>query len=196
LAARRAPPEAYHAHALERIPARDCTIRVVCRRRSIPKWRLTMARKVFYVCAGMLMLALSYHLGAGRATAGAGLALPTEVVTLSGVLQNGETIPLPMYADGTVASEAECDWIVSDALGSPTSVRSWCYAADAVYNTYFPITFLTAHRGRVVNIAPTGQSNSIETYANYLIIATRSTGPTPAHQETWGRLKARYAPGR
>ena len=28
-----------------------------------------MARKFFYVCAGMLMLALSYHLGASTATA-------------------------------------------------------------------------------------------------------------------------------
>ena len=28
-----------------------------------------MARKFFYVCAGMLMLALSYHLGAGTAAA-------------------------------------------------------------------------------------------------------------------------------
>ena len=28
-----------------------------------------MARKFFYVCAGMLMLALSYHLGANTATA-------------------------------------------------------------------------------------------------------------------------------
>ena len=31
-----------------------------------------MARKFFYVCAGMLMLALSYHLGASTATAQAG----------------------------------------------------------------------------------------------------------------------------
>jgi hypothetical protein len=28
-----------------------------------------MARKFFYVCAGMLILALSYHLGASTATA-------------------------------------------------------------------------------------------------------------------------------
>jgi len=31
-----------------------------------------MARKFFYVCAGMLMLALSYHFGASSATAQAG----------------------------------------------------------------------------------------------------------------------------
>ncbi len=155
-----------------------------------------MARKFFFVCAGMLMLSFSYHLGADRATAGAGLSMPTEVVALSGVLSNGETIPLPIYADGTVASEAECDWIVSDALGTFNVSRPWCYAADAAYNTTVPIEFLAAHRGRVVNIPPSGQSNSIETYANYLIIATRAGGPTSTRQESWGQVKQRYAPAR
>jgi hypothetical protein len=41
----------------------------------------TMARKFFYICAGMLMLALSYHLGAG--TAGA-QAPGNPVVAVSG----------------------------------------------------------------------------------------------------------------
>jgi len=80
-----------------------------------------MARKFFLIAAGMFLLALSYHFGAGRATAGAGLALPTEVAALSGVLQDGETIPLPIYADGTVASEAECNWTVSEAVRDPYS---------------------------------------------------------------------------
>ena len=40
-----------------------------------------MARKFFYICAGMLMLALSYHLGAG--TAGAQAAYPITAVLTS-----------------------------------------------------------------------------------------------------------------
>jgi hypothetical protein len=157
-----------------------------------------MARKVFFMCAGMLMLALSYHFGAttagaSGAAASVGFASPTEVAVLSGLLQNGETIPLPTYADGTVASEAECNWTVSEAVGGAQSSQAWCYAADATYGIYLPIEFLNAHRGRVVNIPPVGASNAPATSANYLIIATRvASGPTSAQHESWGQVKARY----
>lgn len=45
-----------------------------------------MARKFFYVCAGMLMLAPSYHFGATAATA-QGSANPVVAATQ---VQNGE----------------------------------------------------------------------------------------------------------
>jgi hypothetical protein len=156
------------------------------------------ASKFFYVCAGLFLLALSYHFGASTATAtvsGAGLVVPTEVAALSGVLLDGETIPLPTYADGTVASETECNWTVSAAVGNTNANPSWCYAADAQYSTGLPPDFLAAHRGRIVNITPIGQSYAQPTIANYLIIATRASGgPTPALRESWGQVKSRYAP--
>jgi hypothetical protein len=54
-----------------------------------------MARKFFYICAGMLMLALSYHFGASTATAQA----PSNPIVAADVgrafTANGD-----VYADG------------------------------------------------------------------------------------------------
>ena len=98
-----------------------------------------MARTFFYVCAGVFLLALSYHFGAspagaGGVTASARLAAPTEVATLTGVLPAGATIPLPTYADGTTALESECTWIVSGARDTGDK-KYYCFAADAMYRT-------------------------------------------------------------
>jgi hypothetical protein len=156
-----------------------------------------MARRFFYICAGMLMLALSYHFGASTAGAqSAGIAAPSEVAALSGLLRNGETIPLPTYADGTTALESECRWIVSPAIDFGGA--SWCLAADGSYGNIFDVqyaatsSFFTAHRGRVVN-CPT--SNVPQEAVNFLIIATRGASqPTTALHQSWGQVKALYHP--
>lgn len=137
-----------------------------------------MARKFFYVCAGMLLLVLSYHFGAAS-TAAAGFPEPSEVATLSGELPDGGTIPLPVYADGSTASEAECRWIVSPrTFLVQYSGYVYCYST-----------------GRVVHVVSQGGQNDPATVANYMIIASRLTSlPTGAQRETWSQAKARYAP--
>ena len=142
-----------------------------------------MIRRFFVVSAGLLMLTLAWYSGTHDAHAQTGGAVnPTEVATLSGVISNGETIPLPVYSDGSTALESECRWLVStNLIGCPGT----SYAQVTVCNT----------TGRVVNSycefssggGPTGVP------ANYLIIATRgSGGATPAHVESMGGLKAKY----
>jgi hypothetical protein len=135
------------------------------------------ARKFFYVCAGLLMLALSYHMGAGRASAQS-VAAP-ETVVLAGTLPDGGTIPLPHYSDGMVALESECKWIVSVNF--------------ATANGGYMQGFSCSTTGRVVSVS-VGGSNPLPTVANYMIIATRGALPTPTQQQSWGQLKGRYAP--
>ena len=97
-----------------------------------------MARKFFYVCAGMLMLALAYHFGATTATAQA----PGNSVTAA--FGNAGFPGFAFTANGDVYYTAN--------VGSP---------------------------------APWQHINNIF-----------NGGPTPARQESWGQVKARYAPNR
>jgi hypothetical protein len=155
------------------------------------------ARKFFYICAGLFLLAMSYHLGASAAGAAAPVAQPSETAMLSGVIHSGQTIPLPVYSDGTTALESECAWTVSPAFYSGSD--NWCYTADAfivgepaAYVDHDNTAFYNAHRGRVVN-AGGGAGWPLD--ANYIIIATRGASqPTPTLQQSWGQLKSRYAP--
>ena len=158
-----------------------------------PKGPLMLMR-FFYASATVLMLTLAYHLGAGTAgAASVGLATPTEVAVLSGVLQNGATIPLPTYADGTTALESECKWSVSNTYFGAGD--TWCYTADAVYgtppSTYENATFFNSHAGRVMNAGHAGGGGTYD--GNYIIVATREASqPTPALHQSFSQVKARY----
>jgi hypothetical protein len=161
-----------------------------------------MARKFFLVAAGMFLLALSYHFGvstagASGAAATAGLAAPTEVAMLTGVLTNGGVIPLPTYADGTTALESECQWIVSLPFFT-NAADSWCFTESTLHGMrdvgstrYDNPTFYSMHPGRVINVG-----GSQEAYnASYLIIATRGASlPTSTLHQSWGQVKALYHP--
>lgn len=61
-------------------------------------------RRFFLLSASLLCLALTltlgFHLGQGTLSAS---PIPTEVAVLSGVINNGQEIPLPVYRDGTAA---------------------------------------------------------------------------------------------
>jgi hypothetical protein len=144
-----------------------------------PVRRFVMAaRKFFCVCTGLFLLALSYHMGAGRASAQSSAAPETAILT--GTLPDGGTIPLPHYTDGTEALERECKWIVSVNFASA--------------NFGYMQGFSCYTTGRVVTVG-VGGSSPLPTVANYMIIATRGTGqPTPTSQESWGSLKSRYSP--
>jgi hypothetical protein len=147
-----------------------------------------MAKKFFFVCAGLLMLTAAGFL-ASRAVVPAHAAsqfpTPTEVATLSGILPHGAIIPLPVYADGTAATEGECVWLVSiESLMLPTT-PFFCYASASAGGD-------ALIRGRVVSCYAGGVGNATGN-VNYLIIATRPAhGATTAQQQSWGALKANY----
>ena len=132
-------------------------------------------KKFFYVSVGLLILALSYHFGA--TSVGAQGATAPDVAVLAGTIGDGGTIPLPHFADGTEALESECRWIVSTHTSSGNTPN---YGGFVCYTT-----------GRVVTVATSGSGTTVNV-ANYLIIATRATGPVSVQRHTIGELKQLY----
>ncbi len=153
---------------------------------------MNRARAFTYVCAGLFLLALSYHFGARRANAQTGTA--PEIAVLTGSVSDGGTIPLPHYVDGTQAAESECQWIVS-----PQTVGS---------NNNLPVFLRCSTTGRTVRIywcaqgcsnpgdcvpnpcAP--QGGALAGTASYVIVATRVTGAVGTVRQSIGELKERY----
>ena len=146
-----------------------------------------MAKRFFYVCAGLLMLAASYDLGTRNASAAGSMVIPTEVATLSGVLNDGETIPLPVYADGTTALESECKWTVAlhhIGSGPPPGGSGWWREETCSADGRLVHCFAYAYNSEWFTLAGD---------VNYLIIATRGTGgPTAVQSQSFGSLKAKY----
>jgi len=119
-------------------------------------------KRFFYACGALLCLALAYHLGASNAAAKPPGSL-ADVAVLTGVLDDGDTIPLPVYSDGTPALESDCRWIVSinrtDLPNLP--MRDNCYTDGRV---------VRASTCDVVNGDCTTTHSAM---ANYMIIAVR-----------------------
>lgn len=137
-----------------------------------------MAKKLFYMCAGLTLLCVALQARIPQASGAASAALPGEVAVLTGTVADGETLPLPVYADGTSALEAECKWIVSInvAWGLGSGERVVCYT-----------------EGRRVHVGGTGSTPpfGLQNVANFMVIATRGAGsPTSARSTSWGALKA------
>ena len=124
-----------------------------------------MARKFFYVCAGMLMLALSYHLGATTATAQAAGSL--ECASYSG----------------------NAAWAVA---GHHLYYLS--NSAPREFVDYGPLPNATravacGPLGVVLEDGSVWQSSFGEwvQFGQFPL-----GGPVPAQQQSWGQLKARY----
>ena len=86
-----------------------------------------MAKKFFYVCAGLLMLAIAYHLGAGTATA---QAPSNSVVAAQGGAGGVSTVWTAngdVYVSDNPASTAP--WLrksnVFSGGATPTAMQSW-----------------------------------------------------------------------
>lgn len=141
-------------------------------------------KKLFLASASILMLALAYQLGVRSAGASSGMSVPTEVATLSGVLHDGQTIPLPVFADGTTALESECSWSVSlnhMGFGPPPGGGGWW--REETCRT----------EGRLIRCYAYSYDSGWYTQggdANFLIIATRGAPlPTNARAQSWGSVK-------
>jgi hypothetical protein len=102
-----------------------------------------VAKRFFYVCAGILCLALAYHLGVQSATAQVGSTV------------NG----FAMYPGGGAASTC---WVMTPS--------------GDIY-------------GRYLDPNSSGSSSPLYFVGNFW------GGPTPATQQTWGGVKARYRQG-
>src|SRR5437773_2342702 len=88
------------------------------------------ARSFFFVCAGLLCLALVYHAGQGATAQSTGAP---EIAILAGTVHDGETIPLPHYVDGSPALESECRWIASVHTAVASIMGGvWCYTTGRV----------------------------------------------------------------
>lgn len=103
----------------------------------------------------------------------------SEVAVLSGTLQDGGQIPLPVYSDGTVAMQADCHWIVS---GDGWTVSNGWYINCFTLPDRTVRAYATLYGG---SIRPA--------QANYLIIATRpASGPTASETRSWSDIKSRF----
>jgi hypothetical protein len=114
-------------------------------------------KRFFFVCAGLLCLALVYHLGASNAVAKPPGSL-ADVGVLAGVLSDGETIPLPTFSDGTPAFESDCRWTVSTSRSDHQNLPE----SEVCYT-----------EGRVVHASSCFNGNCRPEKANYMIIAVR-----------------------
>lgn len=143
------------------------------------------AKKLFYISAAVLCIALAYHLGARMAGAGVTTALQ-EVAVLSGQVANGGTIPLPHYADGSEAFESECRWTVgvaheSGTLSSGFIKRIECFTEGRTVRAF-----------TCVQNDCFGGDDPQSATANYFVVAVRNDAPTRTQPATFGSVKARW----
>ncbi len=141
-----------------------------------------MAKRFFYVCAGILMLALSYHFGASTA----GAQAPGNPIVAAFSQPSGGTKELWAYSlngDVFVSEDSGLSFShranvfggsgtgkgVAAAFPNPnTTNEQWVYAADGS-------EYLTEDAG-----------------ATYTLRADVFAGPTPVQPTTFGAIKARF----
>jgi hypothetical protein len=144
-----------------------------------------MARRFFYVCAGLLCFMLAYQLGVR--SAGAQTGQLAEVATGMYDLNAGDPIPMPRYADGTPAQPSECSYSVA------------AYTAGFLFPS--PYVVEGVHFGVVApHSAPIleayfwneQQRPPFPATATITVLAVRVARPTQATRGSWGQVKARY----
>ena len=137
------------------------------------------ARKFFYVAAGMFLLALSYHLGADSAKAQAGLVTVASEATNSNVhvAVVGRTIHFA-GTDGEGALSSVTRGSLPPVPGTGAVV--WANAANGTQ--WF------------VAILDNGDVYHFIDGSGWVLAGNLVSGPTPALRQSWGQLKARYAP--
>ena len=143
-----------------------------------------MAKQFFYVSVGVVGLAVAWTLLAHPVEALNPTATSSEVAILTGVLNDGDTIPLPTYSDGAVATESECHWIVSP---NSQSLSVWVTPAN--------FEFVCRTVGRVVSCYTLRYGPmQIPGQANYMVIASRAVqgDPTKTESSSWGEIKREF----
>lgn len=118
-----------------------------------------------------------------------------EIAIAEAVLQPGEQVPLPVYADGTSASENEVFWTAhfwrADFLEHPGYDTSPRYnVGDHCQGGFTGRTW----GGGEAAIGTNSGINAPRAAFSVMVtvIAVRSAAPTPAARQPWGSLKAKY----
>jgi hypothetical protein len=118
-------------------------------------------------------------------------------------------VPLPHYADGTVASENEVFWTVhlwrarfgnapgvNGRLDTYTPATPCCMsptsAGDVVRAEFSGLTY----GGGSGRLAPKTDSPNVATEVDVMVtvVAVRNAVPTSTRANSWGQVKSRYAP--
>lgn len=126
--------------------------------------------KVFVtVCAGIFLLALSYHLGARNATAQIG----GSVVEGAAIHTNGGSLHYTGVVDRMFCID-----------GIPNAFAPPIPGTERVLATH-PSYYVMLESGTILNLqgSPT---------ASWVTVGHLCPAATPALSETWGRVKARY----
>lgn len=122
-----------------------------------------MARKFFYTCAGMLMLALSYHLGARDA---AGQSIPVIEAT--------------SYDNGAFFAVFSGAWNQIDT-----------HTGSVLLSYPLPVQAPVAGTGNDLVLYKNGDLYIYD--SAWVLKGNVFGGPTPALHESWGQVKSRYA---
>ncbi len=125
-----------------------------------------MTRKFFFSCAGLLCLALAYHLGSSRAVAG-----PDEIVASSG------------YNCGAVA-------IVTNRVlyrSSATDLQPLDAPLPPIPGTS-PVVWIDA----CMLVAVLANGDVYGYKGDWIYLGNGITNATPVRLESWGGVKSRY----
>lgn len=136
-----------------------------------------LAKRFFYVCAGLLCLALAYQLGVGKAQGQGG-----------GTLSSGDFFYRGLYAltpDGRIYSRGTDFPSNPWTLGRTVPVTSRAVALRVESGAVFPNPFFYV-------FTEDGTVFECDGYYGACSSTNAFTGPTPATPETWGSVKARY----
>jgi hypothetical protein len=139
-----------------------------------------MARKFYYTCAGMFLLALSYQLGANTATAQAGAN-----VWSANFLQ---------HTGASLIGRSICAVSTGSGVGAPTSTPPVPGAAAvAAFDVIDRAT--SGSTAGAIAVLEDGSVYEIDPAAGrpeWILTGTLCTGPVSTKSESWGQLKARY----
>lgn len=139
--------------------------------------RSKVAKRFFFACAGLFLLALSYHLGASTATAQAG---SPSIVGVAWRLADGHAYAAA--SDGSI-------------FATPGYCAAWTRVGQLPAGEV-PTEVLDGDVGGSMDVmcasgnayTVTGSFPSI----GLVLCSSIYSSPTPATRSTWGNLKARY----
>ena len=131
-----------------------------------------MARKFFYVCAGMLMLALSYHLGASTSSAQGGAVIEGGSI---------QTVQDNTFPRATACVNRIWRWM-GESGGAPIEYPFPVPGTSRIVATD-PNGLVLLENGDWYKGSSGGWT---------LIGNLAGGGPTQALRESWGQVKSRY----
>ncbi len=139
-----------------------------------------MARKFFFVCAGLLCLAIAYDVGVKNATAQTGL------VDGAHVENDGPSLDLTA-AIGRQFYRWRWDIVSGQITPGPVTV----FAAP-IPGTAQVVSTFSDYYGRFVAVLGNGDTYYVDDGSSWKLAGNFAGSPTPAQKASWGHVKARY----